>query len=296
VAWSGFDRFFSQLVAWTFPGEESGGIEASLVTEAGRTILRVESSEEDGRPRNFYETSAVLAGGPDVTVRQVQLQQVAPGVYEAPLADLEPGAYSVRVAQTKPGADALGRTLGLVADTAAEYRILGTNEGLLAALRTATGGRAISLPAEVWRHDLASTGAFTDLWPWLLVLALLLWPLDVAVRRVSITRRELADARAWTLARWAAWRGPARRTATVGEMLAARGRAGGAEARAALLRDAAEVPPVAVVPPTASAPPPSVAPPVAPESRPPQITPEVGPADRDTIFRLREAKRRAARR
>jgi hypothetical protein len=27
-----------------------------------------------------------------------------------------------------------------------------------------------------------------------------------------------------------------------------------------------------------------------------QITPEVGPPDRDTIFRLREAKRRATRR
>jgi len=233
----------------------------------------------------------VLAGGPDVIVRQVALQQVAPGVYEAPLEDLEAGAYSVRVTQTKPGADALGRTLGLVADAAAEYRILGTNEGLLAALRTATGGRALSDPAEVWRHDLVSTGAFTDLWPWLLVLALLLWPLDVALRRVSITRRELADARAWTRARWGAWRGPARRTAAVGEMLTARGRAGGAGARAALLRDAAAAPPAAMGSPT-----PETVGPSAAEVAAPRISPEVGPPDRDTIFRLREAKRRATRR
>lgn len=300
LAWSGFDRFFSQLVAWTFPGEESGGIEASLVSEAGRTVLRVESSEADGRPRNFFETSAVLAGGPDVTVRQIRLQQVAPGVYEAPLGDIAAGAYSVRVTQVKPGAAALGRTLGLVADTAAEYRILGTNEGLLAALRSATGGRALSDPAEVWRHDLASTGAFTDLGPWLLLLALLLWPLDVAVRRVSITRRELAAGRAWAGERWAAWRGPARRTRAVGEMLAARGRAGGAGARAALLRGTASE---GAAPTAGPSPAPAVGPSPAPqpsavppsETAPP-LAPEVGPPDRDTIFRLREAKRRATRR
>lgn len=299
LAWTGFDRFMSQLVAWTFPGEESGGIEASLVNEAGRTVLRVESTEEDGRPRNFYDTSAVLAGGPDVTVRQVQLQQVAPGVYEAPLSELEPGAYSVRVTQAKPGAPALGRTLGLVADTAAEYRILGTNEGLLAALRTATGGRPLSEPAEAWRHDLASTAGFTDLWPWLLVLALLLWPLDVAVRRVSITRRELAGARAWAEARWQAWRGPARRTAAVREMLAARGRAGGAGARAALLRrargDTSSGPPGPQPAAQAGPAPLSSEGPVAQEPAAP-LQPEVGPPDRDTMFRLREAKRRASRR
>ena len=187
-----------------------------------------------------------------------------------------------------------------MADTAAEYRILGTNEGLLAALRTATGGRSLSDPAEVWRHDLASTGAFTDLWPWLLALALLLWPLDVAVRRVSITQRELAAARAWAGARWVAWRGPARRTRAVGEMLAARERAGGAGARAALLRDAAATggatPDATRATPTSAsvAQTGTIVEPVPKPGAP--LAPEVGPPDRDTIFRLREAKRRATRR
>ena len=26
VAWTGFNKFFSQLVSWTFPGEETGGM------------------------------------------------------------------------------------------------------------------------------------------------------------------------------------------------------------------------------------------------------------------------------
>ena len=31
LGWQGFSRFFSQAVAWTFPGEETGGIDASFV-------------------------------------------------------------------------------------------------------------------------------------------------------------------------------------------------------------------------------------------------------------------------
>ncbi len=194
IGWAGFSRFFSQMVGWTFPGEESGGIEASFVDRGGRTYLRVESVNADGSARDFYATRVALVG-PDLEPVAVDLSQVAPGVYEAPIASLESGAYAVRVTQTKPGAAALGRTLGLVAPTAAEYRLLGANEPLLAAIRAATGGSEAAAPESVWVHDLQRTDRYTDTWPWLLVLALLLWPLDIALRRVSVGRRELADAR-----------------------------------------------------------------------------------------------------
>ena len=151
--------------------------------------------------------------GPDLVPREVALDQVAPGVYEKDLGEIDSGAYAVRISQTRPGAPALGRTVGLVEPVAAEYRLLGVNLPFLAALRAATGGREITLPTDPWIHDLRLTSSFTELWPWLLILALLLWPLDIALRRVSLGRRELADARAWVGRRWrlrrsAAHRGP----------------------------------------------------------------------------------------
>jgi Ca-activated chloride channel family protein len=235
VGWTEFSAFFSGLVAWTFPGEESGGIEASFAERGGRDYLRVESTNADSSPRDFYSTSVALVG-PDLTSTTVSLSQVAPGVYEVPLASLQSGAYAVRVTQTKPGAAALGRTLGLVAPTAAEYRLLGTNQPLLAAMRAATGGRELATPADAWVHDLALTSRSTPLWPWLLVLALLLWPLDVALRRVAVGRRELADWRRWLAARLRG-RETSARTPQVEGMLAARGRT--SEARAAIVRQAA---------------------------------------------------------
>ena len=100
--------------------------------------------------------------GPDLEPRTVDLVQVAPGVYEAPLGEIEPGAYAVRVTQTRPGSSPLGRTVGLVAQTAAEYRQLGANEPFLAALRAATGGTVIATPLDPWAHDLTATDRFTD--------------------------------------------------------------------------------------------------------------------------------------
>jgi uncharacterized membrane protein len=235
IGWQGFSKFFSQMVGWTFPGEESGGIEASFVDRGGRTYLRVESTAEDGSPRDFYATHVALVG-PDLTPAAADLSQVAPGVYESPVQSLESGAYAVRVTQTKPGAPALGRTLGLIAPTAAEYRLLGANEPLLGAIRAATGGKVAAAPADAWVHDLRATSHHADLWPLLLVLALLLWPLDIALRRVSIGRRELAAARR-RVATLGRNRRVATRTATSESMLAATGRS--AAARSAILRQAA---------------------------------------------------------
>ena len=197
IAWQGFSKFFSQMVGWTFPGEESGGIEASFVDRGGRTYLRVESVRTATARGATSTTTTVAMIGPDLEPSTVNLSQVASGVYEAPVANLQSGAYAVRVTQQRAGEAPLGRTLGLVAPTAAEYRLLGANEPLLAAIRAATGGREVATPADAWVHDLQTTSQFTELWPWLLVLALLLWPLDIAFRRVSLGRRELADGRRW---------------------------------------------------------------------------------------------------
>jgi len=221
-------------------------------------------------------------------------------VYEQDLGEIEPGAYAVRVTQTRPGTTPLGRSLGLVAPTPAEYRVLGANEPFLAALRAATGGTEIETAAEVWTHDLRATSRYTDLWPLLLIVALLLWPLDVAFRRVSIGRRELVAARGWVTGLGRRRRRMAPRPAVSEGLLAARDRASSIEARSAI-RAAAEggvparngdSPPA----PGGAAPPrlPPAGPAGAGAARP---TPQADDAaTADTLARLRDAKRRARER
>jgi uncharacterized membrane protein len=300
VAWPGFNRFFSQAVSWTFPGEETGGIEAAFETVDGQTRLHVQSVETDGSPRDFYNTLVTIVG-PDLVPREVSLDQVAPGVYERDLGEIESGAYAVRITQTRPGAPALGRTVGLVEPVAAEYRLLGVNLPFLAALRAATGGREIQLATDPWIHDLRLTSSYTELWPWLLILALLLWPLDIALRRVSFGRRELADARAWAGRRWRGRGAAAPRTAAAEGLLAAPKRAAGGAARAALLRG-----PAAPESPSATGAAEQGGAVSASGARAAATVPEIRTAspaaeplepdaaeETDTLARLREAKRRA---
>jgi len=301
----GFNRFFSQLVSWTLPGVESEGLEAEFLADGDETWLRLRSVESDGTPRDFYETLARVTL-PGMDPLAVRLDQVAPGTYEVPLGTLTPGAYALRIDQTRAGETPLGRTVVLVAPTPAEYRLLGTNDRLLASLRSATGGEALASGAQAWEKDLATTTAARDLWPWLLLLALLLWPLDVAIRRVSVGRQELALARAWAADRWRARRRSAGRTAPVGGMLAAKDRAAGSRSRAALVRgqgaagleapkaEASVRAPASFVTTERAVPPESTAPtaPTAPSAppRPDPAKPE------DTMARLRDARNRARRR
>ena len=331
VGWNGFNRFFTQMVSWTFPGEETGGIEATFETTGGKTSLHVESVGADGSPRDFYATSAVVVG-PDLAPKDVPLVQVAPGVYEAALGEIDPGAYAIRVTQTRPGSSPLGRTVGLVAPTSAEYRTLGANEAFLGALRTATGGSVVETPLDPWRHDLVTTSRSTDLWPLLLILALLLWPLDIALRRVSVGRREFAAARRWvreipkrrrrTASRTVAGEGlfAARERATSTSVRASMGRQDAASAEtasagvggplepavvaagagttagaAAATETPATRPVSAAIVQSTAAPftPPPAGPPVPPPAAPP--TPAT-PAPADTMARLRDAKRRARER
>jgi hypothetical protein len=200
---------------------------------------------------------------------------------------------------------------------------------VLAAIRAASGGSAIVTPLDPWRHDLSATDRFAELWPFLLVLALLLWPIDIALRRMSLGRREFVAARDWVAGIPRRRGATARRTTTGESLLAARERAGSSEARAALLNASAPTaPPVgataldspATSPPThtpplrtarprpepnvrTSSPGPS-APPAGPSPAtsgtsagvPRSSTPSEPASPPNTMKRLRDAKRRARER
>jgi len=141
--------------------------------------------------------------GPQLEPLQAALEQVGPGRYAGTLRADEPGAYLVRVAQTRDGADSASRTLGIVSPAAEEFRQLGVDEEALAGYARAGGGRSLEIDEEgeaaasVWAHDIEAAAFPTPVWPFLLLLAMTLVPIDVGVRRVALTGADLARARGW---------------------------------------------------------------------------------------------------
>jgi uncharacterized membrane protein len=227
-----FGTLTAQLVAWTLPPEDAEGIDVRFSPgEDGELNVEVTSFDDEAGPRNFYRTVLRLVS-PDLEPTQTLLEQVGPGRYAGTVRADQQGAYLVRVAQTfedENGTDAASRTLGIVSPAAEEYRRLGIDADALASYAAAGGGRELVLadeeaPTAVWTHDIEASAFPTPIWPWLLLLAIALVPLDVGVRRVALSRADFRRARAWAARRVGLGRAEPEAVPGLAELRAARDR------------------------------------------------------------------------
>jgi hypothetical protein len=296
LGWDGFGRFVAQWVGWTLPAPQVEGLNAQATVQEEQAVLSAEVADAAGRPRNFLDVTATLIA-PDLSVREVELTQVGAGQYEARAALGDPGTYMVRL-NVQDGEEALGQqTLGLVLPYSPEYTSASgdaVNRPLLEALARRTGGGELLEPLSAFAHDLPSADRAREAWRGLLLAAALLFPLDVALRRLIIGPRDLQ--RAWnTASGWIRARLPAGRTAAapderaLGRLFEAR-RRGQARTARRDARDTGRAPGTAETPAD-----PSGAAPTSDQDLPGSEGP-AEPRSADSLARLREAKRRARRR
>jgi len=286
VVWDGFARFVAQLVGWTLPAPQVEGVTAQATLEDNGAAIRVEALDKAGRPRNFLDVTATLID-PDLQTTEVALAQVAAGSYEAMTQISQPGTYLVQY-MVSEGGDTLGQqTLGLVVPYSPEYKTSGTNRSLLSELARLTGGGELSEPMAAFLHNLPAADRAREIWGTLLLVAALLFPLDVAVRRVMLGSRDLRKAAIWLQEQLPAHRKKVtRQEPALSQLFQARDRVRVRRARQA------SPPPAS---PGVSHGEPSPNPP-EPQAEPgePLTTPSAL-ADDDALSRLRKAKRRAQR-
>jgi Ca-activated chloride channel homolog len=100
----------------------------------------------------------------------------------------EVGVYSVDVAQIQRGQVTRTESTGFAVPYPSEYRFLGPDESILHRVASLTDGLVLRDPRAVFRPDgLTFEGKeWFPLWPWLLGIALLLFPFDVAMRRLNL--------------------------------------------------------------------------------------------------------------
>jgi hypothetical protein len=169
-------------------------------------------------------------------------------------------------------------TAGLVVPYSSEYRSNQANPALLAELASVTGGAELAAAADAFTSPGRAVTRAQEIGLPLLLLALLLLPLDIAVRRLMLRRSDLAAFGARFTRRTAPPPAPAA-TPTLDRLSEAKQRA--------TPRRSSETPPT---PPPA----PTGASPHLPPTPPPQ-PPTQSPAD-DPLERLRQAKERARKR
>lgn len=195
VEWDGFAQFWNQTVQWTITESASNNVETQIVMEGEQARITVDArEEEDGTFYNGLVFNANIVSPSGETI-SVPLQQVAPGRYEALFTPETEGAYLVGLSAA--AADTvIQQVAGWVMSYSPEYSLAAPSGNLLGDLSNLTGGRSLQeTPGEVFLHNLTSQTASNPIAPYLLLIALLLLPFDIAVRRLLITRSDLARLR-----------------------------------------------------------------------------------------------------
>ncbi len=291
VTWERFNHFVAQLVGWTLPDPADERLQVAAALDGPAVRFQVDAADDQGRPRDMLPTEVTLIR-PALDHHTVTLEQTGAGRYEGSSLVGEPGTYLVQVVQRDAdGQPVAQRTTGLVVPYSPEYRRSAALEGesLLNDLARATGGAVLTAPEEAFDPTRQPASRAVPLWPGLLLMAALLFPLDVGVRRLRLTPSDWRHLQAWMrgrLPRRAARPDQGAEPVLLGELFEARARARrrGARERSGERDDQPTV--QATPSPT---PPPDVAPPLASEEGEPDT-------EGDTLARLRQARRRARRR
>jgi hypothetical protein len=149
---------------------------------------------------NGYQIEASIVA-PNGESQTVTFSQVAPGRYESEFVPTEQGIYLIHFSgKSEAGGDSFAETTGWALSYSPEYQRIDPDPDLLLRLSALGNGQVSSpRPEEVFKHDLKAAHASQPMAPWLLLIAALLLPFDIAVRRLIITRHDLVLFQEWVV-------------------------------------------------------------------------------------------------
>lgn len=200
VQWEGFAPFWSNVVRWSIRDEPSSQLDANVILNDGEAQIVVNAQNESGGFLNDLTVGATLVS-PEGETDNIPFQQIGPGLYEGQFNPQVEGTYLLGITGRTPEDEAIvGQTLGWVLGYSPEYQTLETNPQLLSQIAEISDGRTFDVTSveeagAVFDRPRAVTKSSQPIWPWLIGLAIILLPLDIAVRRLAITRRDAR--RAW---------------------------------------------------------------------------------------------------
>jgi len=200
VGWAKFEQFWAQVIRWCARNVEDAGLSVRAETSGDRAHIVVDALDKDGRFLNGLRFAGTLVT-PEKNETALNLEQTGPGRYEADLDVNEVGTHFMSLRYTREDGRPALYTHGLVVPYSAEYGELTANEKKLRSVAEVTHGRELSADDDVFARTFAPAPHYANAWPLLLLIAVLLVPFDVLVRRVfldyaAIGNRLLAAA-AW---------------------------------------------------------------------------------------------------
>jgi hypothetical protein len=174
------------MVKWAQRKETRKRFSATIDSKGKKGNFLVDVTTDQNRFVNYLElnTNVLLPSGKDQTFA---MEQIAPGRYAGTFPAEEIGAYFFSVYSNSTDYTATPRTFGFGIPYTEEFNSTAVNEDLLEDLASTTKGRVLSIddiPADLFKDKSDSKQSETPIWPYLIMIFLLLLIADVAVRKL----------------------------------------------------------------------------------------------------------------
>jgi hypothetical protein len=190
--WDKYRQFWSQIAQWSLRRLENADFTTDVSVENGEGVISVEALDEQGNYRNFLNLQSIVVS-PKGQKQTVRLEQSGPGHYEAHFPTKDVGAYLLNLMEIQNGQLRGSQVVGASVNYSPEFNTTEPNLNLLRRISESGGGRLLdpsSLTTNPFNHDRQKTYQPRDLWEWLLKMAIILFTIDVGVRRIQIGREE----------------------------------------------------------------------------------------------------------
>jgi len=253
VEWPSYKKFWINTLSWASRQRMPPNHTVTTRIEGNQARVIVEAMDAKGEYLNFARLSGnaidpdVTRNGTDGRTYDLNFEMKGPGRYEAVFPIDKAGAYSVTVVDASDVKKPMAMVTGIANSYSPEFLHLDNDDILLAKLgEIATGKSDVSrlkdmtkldrTGADLFKHDLPPISQPTELFWWLLIAALCIFPIDVAIRRLAL------DPETFFTAAWA------RLQPLIGRLRSKQAQMADAAAEALKGAQAAPVPPPDIVP------------------------------------------------
>jgi Ca-activated chloride channel family protein len=184
LSWPGYSKFWAQVIRHAMRKSDAKGIFVQVDQKDRAAKVTLDAIRTDGKYLN-EATAELTVIEPLGGERKVTMTQTAPGRYIGEFPTDKIGTYHVSMTQQVKGQQPTQQSRGLVVNYDDELRIRPTDEKWLESIAHASGGTFRPDPESVFALDARSASQPIPLWPYLLMIAAVIFLADVALRRID---------------------------------------------------------------------------------------------------------------
>jgi Ca-activated chloride channel homolog len=186
LTWPDFGPFWAQVIRHCMRKSESKGVFVEVQRDGDRSRVIVDSVDPSGRFINQATTKMTVIA-PKLERSNVDLEQVAPGRYQAEIPTDVTGAYHLELSQSVNNVPTFRQTRSIVVGYPDELRLGPADEDLMKKVAEVSGGKYCPTVQDLVASRDRVAQNIIPLWPYLLMVALSVFLVDVLLRRLDVS-------------------------------------------------------------------------------------------------------------